>query len=254
MARRRDEGFVLARFPYRERDVVVAVLSRESGVVRLMARRARGVRSALGSALESLAYVNLTYFERARSELATLDEVVLKRSSFPLARDPTAWAAAQVLVELALEFCPPGQRAEALFRLFDRCLQALLDGRAPQLVVDYASLWFLRLTGILPELDRCGACGTVLPAGERLFDEGGETFVCRDHLTVRGRFALSAAAHGWLSAALREPVERIENGAPGDARAWLERLRLNFTDRELKSLRVLQRLQADEDGHGGSSG
>jgi len=250
MARRRDEGFVLARFPYRERDLVVAVLSRESGLVRLVARRVRGARSALTSALESLAHVQLSYFERAGSELATLDEVVLKRSSFSLARDPTAWTAGQVLAELALAFCPPAQRVEPLFRLFDRCLQALLAGLPPQLVVDYASLWFLRLTGILPEVDRCGICGAALAAGERVFDTAGGTFVCQDHPSVQGRLRLSAAAHAWLAAALREPVERLEGGAPADAGEWLEHLRRDFTDRELASLRVLRRLQAEAGGRG----
>jgi len=82
-------------------------------------------------ALEPLAHIKVSYFERPHSELATLDEVALVRSSFPLAGSPEAWAAAQVIAELALAFCPPGERAEDPFRLVDRCITYLIGGGAP---------------------------------------------------------------------------------------------------------------------------
>ncbi len=244
MPRRRDEGLLLVRYPFRERDLIVATLSRRGGLVRLLARRARGSRSPWVGKLEPLALVRMTYFERPRSELATLDEVAVVRSSFALAQRPAAWAAGQVLAELALVFCPAGQRAEASFRLLDRCLVALLEGHDPQIVVDYACLWTVRLAGVLPELDRCRVCGAVVGEGEAWFDAQAPTLLCAEHARGPNRSVLSPRARRWLERALTTPVERVREAAPDDARAWVRQARLAFAERELVTLATFATLAA----------
>lgn len=235
MPRRSDEALVLTRYPFRERDLIVVVLGRDSGLIRLLARRARGVRGAAASRLEALSLVRVTFFERRRSELATLDEVDLVRSAFPLAARPLAWAAAQVLAELALQFSPPGQRLEAMFRLLDRCLLALLDGFDPRTVVDYATVWTVRLAGVLPDVERCGLCGAPLPETPVRYDEQAQVLACTDH-GVSGRWQLSPRGRRWLQAVLSSPPERVAGAAPADARAWVDQLRRAFSERELVTL------------------
>lgn len=238
----RDDGLVLARYPFRERDLVVSLLLRHAGVVRVVARRARGGRAPIASALEPLALVTVTCFARPSSELGTLDEVALLRPSFPLASRPAAWAAAQAVAELALVFCRPGQEGETSFRLVDHCVVALLAGAEPGAVAHYAELWFLKLGGVLPELTRCGACGGPLGAGSWSFDAGLNQFVCGNHAAPSPGLRLSAAAQQWLTAALRQPLGQVATPPPEDAVIWLRRLREAFTEREAKSFRLLRRL------------
>jgi len=242
MPSRRDEGIVLARYPFRERDLVVVLLTRASGQIRVVARRARTPRSSWVSATEALAHVRLSYFERAGSELATLDEARLIRSAFALASDPPAWAAGQVVAELALLYCPPGQRVEPSFRLVDRCVDCLLGGHDPASVAWYAELWFLRLAGVFPELDRCGVCGAELPAGQRTFDPSEKRFVCTEHRPARASVRLSAGGVRWLQAASRLPLEKVGGPAPEDVGRWLIALREGFTEREVLSWRYLRHL------------
>ena len=242
MAVRRDEAFVLARYPFRERDLVVVLLTRASGQVRVLARRARSARTSSASATEPLAHIRVTYFERASSEMATLDEASVTRSAFKLATEPEAWAAGQVVAELALLYCPPGQRVEPSFRLVERCVDRLLDGHDPASVAWYAELWFLRLAGVFPELGRCGACGAELPAGPRTFDPAEKRFVCAEHRPARAAVRISAAGVRWLEAASRLQLERITGSAPEDAGGWLVALREGFTEREVKSWRYLRHL------------
>ncbi len=239
---RRDEGYVLARYPFRERDFVVVLLTRAAGQVRLVARRARATRSASASATEPLAHVRITYFERSSSELATLDEARVVRSAFKLAAAPAAWAAGQVVAELALLYCPPGQRVEPSFRLVERCVARLLEGHDPAAVAWYAELWFLRLAGVFPELDRCGACGAALPAGARTFDPAEKRFACAEHRPARAAVRISASGVRWLQAASRLPLEQVAQRAPEDAGGWLVGLREGFTEREVKSWRYLRHL------------
>ncbi len=246
MPSRRDEAFVLARYPFRERDLVVVLLTRAAGQVRVLARRARTLRSSQATAVEPLAHVRVSYFERAGSELATLEEAEVVRSGFPLAARPVAWAAGQVVAELALVYCQPGQRAEAAFRLVEHCLSSLLEGHAPEAVAWYAELWFLRLGGVFPELDRCGVCGRDLPAGGRIFDGAERQFACADHRPAGGTSRISPAGVAWLQAASRLPLERVTGPAPADAGRWLVGLRESFTEREIRSWRYLRLLLSEE--------
>jgi DNA repair protein RecO len=245
MPSHRDEAFVLARYPFRERDLVVVLLTRGAGQVRIVARRSRSLRSSTATAMEPLAHIRVTYFERAGAELATLDEAEVVRSAFPLAENPPAWAAGQVVAELALLYCPPGQRAEAAFRLVDRCVACLLDGHEAESVAHYAELWFLKLGGVFPELGRCGACGNALPAGPRTYDPAEKRFTCAEHRPARA-VKISAAGARWLDLASRLPLEQVTEPAPEDAAGWLFGLREHFTDRQVQSWRYLRHLLKEE--------
>jgi DNA repair protein RecO (recombination protein O) len=249
MPTRRDEAFVLARYPFRERDLVVALLTRGSGQVRMVARRARTLRSSQATSMEPLALINVTYYERPGAELATLHEASVVRSGFPLAADPPAWAAGQVVAELALLYCQPGQRAEAAFRLVDRCLACLLERHEPESVAWYAELWFLKLAGVFPELDRCGVCGADLPEGPRVFDPAEKRFTCQEHRPAHSAVRISAAGSRWLKLASRLPLEQVTGPAPEEVGGWLVTLREQFTERQLKSWRYL-RLLLKEEGRG----
>ncbi len=244
MPLRRDEALVLARYPFRERDLIVVLLARAGGQVRVVAHRSRGIHSRSASALEPLARVRVSYYESTRSELMRLDEVVLERSSFAIAAQPRAWAAGHVVAELALAFCPPGERQETSFRLVDRCLAALADGVEPARVVAYADLWFLRLGGVLPDMARCGACGTLLTEADRTFDPVESRFVCDAHRPARV-VRLDAAAVAWLVRALSVPVETVGAAPPEAAAAWLEGLVRAHSEKDLPSRRTWAEISRD---------
>jgi len=252
MPLRRDEAFVLARYPFRERDFVVVLLGRAAGQLRVVARRVRSLRASHATATEPLAHVRVTYFERAGSELATLDEAEVIRSAFDLASRPPAWAAGQVVAELALVYTQPGQRNEPAFRLVERCVACLLDGHDSAAVAWYAELWFLRLGGVFPELARCGVCGVGLQPGPRLFDGLEKRFVCAEHRPAGSVTRISAAGVEWLQRASRLPLEQIGEAPPADAAGWLVSLREAFTEREVKSWRYLRLLLKDGGGADGS--
>jgi DNA repair protein RecO len=237
MPARTDEAFVLTRYPYRERDLVVVLLARSTGQLRVLARRARGARSPQATALEPLALVRISYFERAQRELATLDEAVPVRSAFEL-REPLACGGAGG-AELALVFCPPGQAAEQAFRLVDHRVAALLAGCDPLAVAAYAQLWFVKLAGVFPELDVCVTCSEALTAGGRAYDAGDGGFLCPTHARGRTVERLAPAAVEWLRRALRGPVAEVGGPAPAAALGWLVALQQRFTEREIAGVAKL---------------
>ncbi|HPC83275.1 MAG TPA: DNA repair protein RecO [Thermoanaerobaculaceae bacterium] len=237
-----DDAIVLTRYGFQERDWVVVLLTPRAGQVRLVARRARSLRGGVAQAMEPLALVRISYFEKPGSELGTLREAVLRRSSFALAGRPAAWAAAQVVAELALQYCPPGQAAAEQFRLVDHCLEYLGSGGDAMTTAHYAELWFLRLGGVLPVPDRCGRCERQLPTGPLVADTAERVFVCPDHRPLVALLELPEPAARWLRQALRSRLEALAGPAPPPLPAWLSGLRRQFTERDLASLGYLQSL------------
>jgi DNA repair protein RecO len=241
MPSRTDDAIVLTRYPFHERDLIAVLLTRASGQVRVLARRARGARKVEATAMEPLNRVRVTYFERHDVEMASVVEVEAVRSAFVLAERPEAWAAGQVIAELALVYVPQGQRQEAAFRLVDSCLEALSSGSPALAPCHYAELWFLRLGGLFPALDACAVCGNGPASGAFFYDVEERLCFCGEHRSASS-LRLSPAALQWVSKALRVGVGEIGSAAPADAARWLAAMRRHFVERDLKSWRYLSRL------------
>lgn len=240
-----DEAIVLTRAPLRERDLLIVLLTRQKGLQRTIARRARGgTRGGAGAVLEPLNRCRVRLFQRRGAQLASLDEAELVRSALALACSPAAWAAGQMVAELAILYCPEGQRLEASFRLVDHCLENLLGGNDPRIVAAYAELWFLRLGGVLPDVTRCAACGKPLGGGPWGWDAAAGHLFCSEHANHGSGQPLPEAAAAWLADASRTALERLGVVPPPAATAWLRGLSEAFTERELRSRAFFQRALA----------
>ncbi|MGA9994698.1 MAG: DNA repair protein RecO C-terminal domain-containing protein, partial [Pyrinomonadaceae bacterium] len=69
-----------------------------------------------------------------------------------------------------IEFAPPHEPNEKLFRMVRACLEAL-EQSPDQLaaLVRYFEVWMLKLSGFLPDLRRCAECNITLIEQERTF-------------------------------------------------------------------------------------
>lgn len=160
------EAIVLRTYKLSEADKIVVCLTRGAGLVRGVARGARRLKSRFGAGLEPLTHVNLTYFEKEGRELVTLKQAEIVRSHFAWAADAEALPVLGYLCELAIEFAPPHDTDERLFRMVRACLEAAAAKPETLAAVSvYYELWMLKLAGFLPESRRCGGCGRGLPAG-----------------------------------------------------------------------------------------
>ncbi len=148
-----DDALVLDHHPYRDRHLILAVLTRSNGVQRGVLRRARGGKTPLAGAAQVLSHVHVELFQRPHADLVDFRQLELVTSSFPLARDLATSAAGSVVAELLATYCPPGEPAERSFRLGVAALAALLSGRPATVVVAYVQYWTLALGGILADAE-----------------------------------------------------------------------------------------------------
>lgn len=154
------EAIVLRTYRLAEADKIVVYLTLKAGLVRGVAAGARRLKSRFGASLEPFTLVQLVYFEKEGRELVTFKSAEILRSYFGLAHDPEAQAALDYFGELVLEFSPPSQVDERIYRMVRATTEALSERR--ELIrglTCYFELWMLRLSGFLPGMRRCVDCG-----------------------------------------------------------------------------------------------
>jgi DNA repair protein RecO (recombination protein O) len=198
-----DDALVLDGQPYRDRDMLVTLLTRDTGLMRGVLRRARGGKAPQAAAVQVLSLIHVTGHLRPGADLATFRQVDLVTSSYPLAADLERATAAAVIAETLITFCPIEEPAPRRFRLGHSLLEGLIGGTDPHTAVAYAQYWALALGGVLPEPDR-------------------------DQLDARDlRF---------LAACREEPVSSINGTAPERVRRWLDLLVHAEAERPLRAL------------------
>lgn len=219
------EAIILRTYRLAEADKIVVCLTRKSGLIRGVARGARRLRSRFGASLEPFTHVNLSYFEKEGRELVSLRHAEILRSHFGLARSAEAFAVLEYLGELAAEFAPPHQADEKLFRMVRACVEAA--AQAPDqlgLIACYYEVWILKLSGLLPDVRACGACGRGFRReGERVFFNFESSLRCVK-CTGGGWAQLSPEAFARLCAAQTQgPAEWAGEGTQaGSVRAEAE--------------------------------
>ncbi len=200
-----DKALVLDHHPFRDRDLVLSVLTHSRGVQRGVLRRARGGKAPPAAAAQILSLVHVGLYQRPDADLATFRHLDLITSSYPLAHELDRSAAAAVVAELLLTFCPPAEPAERAFRLGVACLEGLLNGVSPATVISYAEFWTLVLGGVLPSV------------------EDIETTLGPDGVKI-------------LAAYRRQPMSEVPETAATRVGPWLDRSVRDEAERPLRAL------------------
>jgi DNA repair protein RecO (recombination protein O) len=164
------EGIVLRSYNLAEADKIVVCLTRHAGVVRTVAHGARRLKSRFGAGLEPFTIIALTYYEKEGRELLSLRQADIIRSFFGLAGSSEAVAALAYMSELVMEFAPPHEPNERLFRMVKAVVEAL--SKTPQdlrAFIRYFEIWTLKLAGYLPDVRSCADCAKRLGEGSSLY-------------------------------------------------------------------------------------
>lgn len=174
MAITETEALVLRSYNLAEADKIVVCLTRSSGLVRAVAKGSRRIKNRFGAALEPFTLLNITYYQKENQELASMSQAEIVKSHFNLFSDPDVSMGLAYIGDLVVEFSPPHQTNDKLFRMVIACLEAIAEcPQDLQLILRYFEVWILRLEGFLPDLRRCAECS-------RSFGEEGGILLSRE--------------------------------------------------------------------------
>jgi len=227
----RTDAVVLHAFDYGETSRIVRLLTRQNGVIGVMARGARRPTSTFGSTLQPTSYIQAVYYHRPQRGLQTLKEtsyvVRFKRLTAEVERVTTALRVVEV-ARLLLE------EGEAHPLALDLVVHALGFIDAAEANVTNAAPWFqLRLAALLgfaPDVQREDVealddgggrlllqSGTIVAAGAEAsalgFESSGEGVVASRAalraFAVLARTDLATVGRMRLAPAVRREVESL---------------------------------------------
>jgi DNA repair protein RecO (recombination protein O) len=244
-----SEVIVLRTYPFKEADLIVSFLTRDQGMLRGVAKRARRPKSAFGAGLERLSQVKMRYFQREARELVNLDSCELVRSQFGLLGQYETGVALDYFAEVTEQSLPPAEPNERWFRLLTAVLDHVQPGGPDCLwrAVTYFTFWAVRLSGYLPDMDACAGCGAAI--GEKAFFGRGCAGLlcerCRGNLAADDRRQLSALSRAIAGEMLRKPVGQLTQPGWGqetaaDLRRFLVQRIEDHIDRRLVTAPVLE--------------
>lgn len=246
MAVRQALAYALRTRPLGEADLIVELFTRERGRVRAVARSARRVRSRFGSAFEPFTLSRIVYFQRDKDDLGRLSSCDIERSYFEGLGELERAIVAAYCAELVIGFTPEHDPSPTLFRLIGAAMEALTSGTDPELIARYMEVWTLRIAGFLPDVSRCGSCGTALGREVWVSDVSLELLHGRECGGQRGRRRLPPAGLELLRRILRLPPADLgppETAAVRALGAVTAVLIAGHLDRTPRSLRVLSRIR-----------
>lgn len=240
-----SEAVVLRTWPVHEADLIVSFFTRDYGKVRGVAKSALKSRKRFGGALEPMTVARAWFAERSRQELVRLDQLEIMRSPLSAPVDLARMTVLSFFAEVLDEALPDHDPQETVFRLLVAVLEQTTVER-PWMPLTYFSLWMTRLTGLLPDIAHCTACGEALAAGETSFNLFGDGLFCPRH---RGGNASGLSADSWQLAQrmLRAPVsafaaEPWPRRRAQDLRQFTLQSLERHLERKLRSAEALARL------------
>jgi len=246
MPQKQSEAIVLRTYPLREADLLVTLFTRQEGKLRGVAKSAKKSKRRFGGALEPLTYVRAYWEDRSGTDLARLDSCDVLGSPLSSKVNYERAVALAHLAEVVDELMPDREHNDAVFRLIVAALGRLEAG-AVWLPLTYFDLWIARLTGLLPDLSACMACGEVLNGSRAYFHPLQDGLACVNDKRLASS-EMSAESRSLAAEMFRLSLEKFGD-APwprsraADLRKFLVQLIERHIEKKLVTATMLDRLE-----------
>jgi len=207
------EALILRSYNLAEADKIVVCLSRSAGLIRGVAKGCRKLRNRFGAALEPFTVVNLTYYEKENQELVSFRQVEILKSRFNLSSNETMLTGFSYMGDLLIDFSPPHQANDNLFRMALACFEAASETPSDlDAVLRYFEVWLLKLEGFLSDLRACANCHRAFSDEEAVYLVSDLSLRCMECSNGRGR-AISKLLHAQLRTAEKLSPAKFAEGA-----------------------------------------
>lgn len=196
---------VLKAYEYSETSKILRLLTRDQGLVSVIAKGARRPRSRFGGLLEPFTDGVATYYTKEGRELHTLSGFELRRERQSLGRELLRYAGAGLVTEIAFRFASSAVD-ENLFNQLRAGLDRLVteDQELESAILE--ETWKLVVClGFAPGVERCAVCGRAPGADERSHFDLSEGFM----ICVRCQPATAAPVQRPLSPEARSELTRL---------------------------------------------
>ena len=169
------EGIVINEKAYGETSKIINVITKEYGIIGIIAKGARTLKSEfrVSTAKLSYAYFNIIYKEGKLSTLVSADIINPFKS---IIKDINKISYAVYILELSEQVVK--QTNQNIFDLMLSGSIKINEGYDPLIIMNIIELKYLDYLGVMPVLDRCSVCGSTNNIVTLSSDKGG--YVCKN--------------------------------------------------------------------------
>lgn len=154
----KTQGLVIKEQVVGESDRLVTVLTKDEGMIRAFARKAKNLRDSKSSATQLLCYSRLNIYKGRDKYI--INEAFPVEVFFGLRKDVHKLALAQYFCELALELVPEGVDASEFLRVLLNALHFLCsESKTDAMIKSIVELRMMAVAGYMPNLVCCANCG-----------------------------------------------------------------------------------------------
>lgn len=172
------EGIIVSELDYGETSRIINVLTRDYGIIGMMAKGAKTVKSKLRSTTLKLTYGTF-YINYKEGKLSILSNVDVINNFKNIKTDIEKISYVSYLLELASGVIKHGIDGE-VYDLLISAIKKIEEGFDPLVITNILELKYLDYLGVMPVLDSCSVCGSRDGIATLSSFRGG--FVCNDCL------------------------------------------------------------------------
>lgn len=173
------EGIVLNTRDYGESSKILNILTKEHGLIGIMAKGCKRLKSDIKGVSEKLSYAkfNIYYKEDKLSTLANADII---NNFSNIKKDITKISFASFLLELTEQVVKQNS-SEDIYNLLISALIKINEGFDSLVITNIIELKYLDYLGVMPIIDSCSICGNQTSIATLSSSKGG--YVCNNCLT-----------------------------------------------------------------------
>ena len=176
------EGIVLTETNYSESSKILNVLTNDRGVVGVMSKGCRNIKSKLRGVSRKLVYGTFHVYYKENG-LSTLIGVDLISSFSKTVMDLERISFASYLLDLSYQVVKQNDESD-IFELLKDTLLKIEEGFSPLILTNILELKLLDYLGVRPSIDACSICGSDKAIVTLSADAGG--YVCRNCFSNEG--------------------------------------------------------------------
>lgn len=169
-------GIIITETPYGDNSKVINVLTKEHGIIGVMAKGVKSIKNPLRSKVSKLAYgyFHINYNE---NKLSTLIDIDILDNFKNIKSDITLISYASYLTELTYQVVKQNSDEE-IYNIYTEALLKINANINPDIITNIVELKYLDYLGVGLNLDSCIKCGNKKNIVTLDPDEGG--FICQN--------------------------------------------------------------------------
>lgn len=170
------EGIVVSETPYSESSKIINVITKEYGIIGILAKGANKLKSKLRSGSSKLSYANFHIYYKDKG-LSTLIEVNTINNLKNIKTNINKISFAYYILDLVKQVVKH-EYSKEIYNILISSILKIEEGYDAQIITNILELKMLEYLGVKPIIDECASCGSKTNIITISGDRGG--YLCKN--------------------------------------------------------------------------